>query len=190
MKDPILAKYRSNDGKMRFVVNGGLHYLRGNNAPYFGITASGYDHGSEFSGCCHGLILEHFPQFADLVALHLSDNDGVPMHALENGFYHLGGTHWQHPKYDVAARHFRITEIEARQLTRDLFGDSFSEIGGFLSKGEAVKAKTRLGNWVEDQKLRWKAEADACVAKHGLMIYGDEWNPEPEIVDPFQHQKS
>ena len=177
MRAPVLAKFDDGRGRkgLRFVVNGGLHYIKGNSAPYFGITASGYDNGSEFGGCCHEIILEHFPQFADLVALHLSDHDGAPMYAVENGFYHLGGTRWQRPKFDVAAKHFRITEAEARQLVADLFGDSFSMTGGFLSKGEAAKAKTRLAAWVDTQRPRWKAEADACVAKHSLVIYGDEW---------------
>ncbi len=165
---PTLATYRSENGKLHFVVDGGLHFIQGNRAPYFAITADGRDHGSEFGGCCHDLILEHFPQFADLVALHLSDNKGVPMHATANGFYHLGGTHWQTPKYDVAASHFRITEEQARHLTRDLFGESFSEMAGFLSNGEREKAEARLGQWVETQKPRWKAEAEACIAHHSL----------------------
>jgi hypothetical protein len=175
MRDPVLAKHRDDEKRLRFTVHGGLHYIKGNPAPHFSLTADGWDHGSEFGGCCHEIILEHFPQFADLAALHLSDIDGMPMHTLENGFYHLGGTHWERPKFDVAARHFRITEAEARQLVYDLFGDSFSLTGGFLSTGEANKAKARLSQWVDAQRPRWKAEADACVAKHGLVVYGDPW---------------
>ena len=32
-------------------------------------------------------------------------------------------------------------------------------------------------NWVNTQRPRWKAEAVACIAKHGLIVFGDEWKP-------------
>ena len=170
MKNPVLAAYKGKPDES-FRVVGGLHYIKGNSKPHFSITVDARD----FGGCCHDLVLKHFQQFADLVALHLSDINGAPMYALENGFYHLGGTHWQKPNFAIAADHFRITEAQARALAADLFGHSFSETAGFLSKGEAEKAKARLAVWVEAQRPRWKAEADACVAKHGLVVYGDPW---------------
>lgn len=114
-------------------------------------------------------ILKHWPDLQPLVDLHLSDIDGVPMHALENGFYHLGGTHWEKPKFDVVARHFRITEDGARKLVADFFGDSFSETAGFLSKGAAEKAKANLAQWVESQKPRWLAEANAAIEQFDLV---------------------
>lgn len=61
----------------------------------FSVTADGYEvrpNGREiwaFGGCCHDTILKHFPQFADFVRLHLCDFSGVPMYAVENGFYHI-----------------------------------------------------------------------------------------------------
>jgi hypothetical protein len=58
--------------------------------------------------------------------------------------------------------------ITARALVADLFGDSFSPTAGFLSKGEADKAKARLEQWVEAQRPRWLAEADAAIAEFGL----------------------
>lgn len=181
---PKIATY--NDEKLksdiRFTVDGGLHYIRGNSAPYFTLTASGYENGSGFGGCCHDIILKYFPQFSDLAALHLSDIDGAPMYALENGFYHLGGCRHDHLigdkcplKIDVAAKHFRVSEDIIRSDVLPLFGDSFSEIAGFLSKGAAAQAKARLAIWVESQKPRWKQEALDCIAKHNLVVYGDEW---------------
>lgn len=158
----------SEDRKYRITATGKLSWLRGNAKPYFSLTADGRDHGSEFGGCCHEEILKHWPEMQPLADLHLSDIDGVPMQALENGFYHLGGTHWERPKFDVAARHFRITEDQARQLVADLFGDSFSVHAGFLSKGEAAKAKARLAEWVEQQKPRWLTEANAAIEQFDL----------------------
>lgn len=64
--------------------------LRGNAAPHFTITADVLVSGHMIAGgAMHDTIVEHFPQFADLVALHLSDHNGVPMHAEANGAYYL-----------------------------------------------------------------------------------------------------
>lgn len=172
----VTVKWPEHGNQITMHINGGLSYIKGNSAPYFSITADGYENGREsFGGCCHETILQHRPDYADLVALHLSDIDGAPMYALENGFYHLGGTHWQSANYKVAADHFRITEDEARKLVADLFGDSYSQTGGFLSKGAASEAKARLALWVKSQRPRWKAEADAAIAKYSLVVTGDKW---------------
>src|SRR3990167_8710708 len=92
MTDPTLASAMIQDDSMRakpfkLIVRGGLHWIRGNKKPYFSLTCSYPDGG----GATHDLILKHFPQFADLAALHLADIDGVPHHALANGFYLLAG---------------------------------------------------------------------------------------------------
>lgn len=187
--DPILKikmREEPHRGKspIEFTVYGGLHYIKGNSAPYFSITTE--------NGAAHDTILATFPEFADLVALHLSDIDGVPSHAAENGFYHLGGCtefrpgHLFHnadrapygPNFKHAADLLRITEDEARKLQSDTFGDSYSESAGFLSKTAEAAAKARLAAWCETQKPRWKAEAEAAIAHHNLRVYGDKWPPE------------
>ena len=61
----------------------------------FAITADIYKTGMRSDrsflagGCCHDDILKHFPEFKIFVNLHLCDFAGVPMYAVENGFYHL-----------------------------------------------------------------------------------------------------
>jgi len=61
----------------------------------FAITADIYKAGKRgdrnmiSSGCCHDYILKAFPEFKIFVNLHLADAKGVPMYAIENGFYHL-----------------------------------------------------------------------------------------------------
>lgn len=165
-----MQRIHISEGKQHWIkATATLQWLRGNAKPYFSLTAEGRDNGSEFGGCCHEEILKHWPDLQPLVDLHLSDIDGVPMYAVENGFFHLGGTHWERPKFDVAARHFRITEAEARKLVDDLFGDSFSHHGGFLSKGAAAAAKVRLAEWVEAQKPRWLEEANHAIDTFELV---------------------
>jgi hypothetical protein len=44
----------------------------------------------EMSGCIHDEIIKHFPQLQPLVDVHLSDEDGVPMHAYANAGYWAG----------------------------------------------------------------------------------------------------
>lgn len=186
-RDPRLASYGyTSEGKatsrLRFHVYGGLHHIKGNRKPYFSITASGYDDGSEFGGCAHDTILSKFPKFADLVALHLSDIDGVPSHDGGNAFYFLGGcrrpneiVNYPAANYTHAANYLRITEDEARKLVADLFGDHYSETAGFMSRTSQRAAELRLMEWVQTQKPRWKAEALACIEKHKLVVYGDKW---------------
>jgi hypothetical protein len=163
----MLIRHAKED-QYRITAKAELSWLKGNAKPYFSLTASGVDRDCEFGGCCHDEILKHWPDLAPLVNLHLSDIDGIPMHALENGFFHLGGTHWERPKFDVAARHFRITEDAARKLVADFFGDSFSITAGFLSTGAANQAQAKLATWVEAQKPRWLAEANAAIEQFGL----------------------
>lgn len=62
----------------------------------FAITANIYEAGKPTSeryciagGCCHDDIIAARPDLKLFVDLHLSDYDGVPMYAVENGFYHL-----------------------------------------------------------------------------------------------------
>ncbi len=61
----------------------------------FAITADIYKAGKRgdknhiSGGCCHDEILKAFPEFKIFVSLHLCDYKGIPMYAVENGFYHL-----------------------------------------------------------------------------------------------------
>lgn len=62
----------------------------------FAITADVYKKGKPktdryfvMGGCCHDEILAVRPDLKIFVDLHLCDYKGIPMHAVENGFYHL-----------------------------------------------------------------------------------------------------
>lgn len=175
-----LAKYESENKKLRFTVYGGLNYIRGNSSPYFSLTLWGRDHGCEFGGASHDTILEHFPQFADLAAMHLSDIDGQPMHAETNGWYWLagalGGAGEQfhggnsHPTKSedeclkVFADHCRVTLEQAETIKRT--------VQAYWNYPDMRKA---WGKMCTDMRPRWKAEALACITHHNLQVYGDEW---------------
>jgi hypothetical protein len=209
---------------------GGLHYILGNSAPHFHITATVTDHRGQFEsgGCQHELILQHFPQFADLVSLHLSDISGVPMHAAADGWWRLAGAlpenagerynagnskrHMPKPEgaprrgdwdntdhrkptpdecLSITAEFLRITAGEAlllRELAIEwalvgaedraaatLAGESVAGVRKALPVYDWANAKREFSKWVQSQHPRWEAEARACIAKHGLVVFGGEW---------------
>jgi hypothetical protein len=229
MRDPKLAvaAYVEDGRTYSIKVQGGLHMIRGNGKPYFSITADinrkcGNGRWVEDSGgCCHEEIEKRFPgKFSDLIALHLSDIDGVPMHGLANGWYFarggqfFPGREWMPvdgPKYKVPAtfedrvnslmRLFRIDRDFARKLVqlgeqsveheRRMFdyndtilrlhaqemcyGQHLEEVPG---RPVDFKQKERFTALVAELPARWKQEADACIARHGLVVYGDPYTPE------------
>ena len=158
MREPVLAERTLTGHYDRFIrVYGGLHYIKGNNKPYFTITADTYKAG----GCQHDSIQDHLGnRFDDLIALHLSDIDGVPMHPVDNGFYFYTLAK-DDPKYiEVLAEHLRITMEDAKDLRHmNLDKDAFRKV-------------------VDEQRPRWKVEAMACIAKHKLVVFGDRWENE------------
>jgi hypothetical protein len=137
-----------------------MHYLHGNPAPYFSVTCD-IEHKRTPNGrwveggggAAHETILDMFPKLDVVVPLHLCDPDGVPMHAIENGLFHLGLTkHSEGPKLDVVARHFRITEHDAYVLAAHL-----------SHHNDKRAALTRYVD--QNFRARWKAEADAAIAR-------------------------
>ena len=118
------------------------------NSEYFSITYEALWRGRcESCGAGHETIRKYFgTQFDDVIPLHLADSDGVPMYALENGFYYL-----QNPDEfgsDVVANHFRIS-LEEVETLRHL-------------------SKDQLSQWVEHQKPRWADEAKEIRAKYKI----------------------
>lgn len=182
-------------------VCGGLIYIRGNSAPYFSLTAEifrkGFPNQCQSFGCCHDLILTRFPRFADLAALHLSDIDGAPMYAEANGWYWLAGAlggmgerfhggnskgqhggEYREPTPDeclaIFAKHCRINIAEAERIARACTVATLPNAHG----ADTHCAKASRDTWraeCEAMRPRWNAEAQACIARHGLVVYGDPW---------------
>ncbi len=200
-KDPVLATfgeplpghpYRVRDG---MIVKGGLHHIKGNSAPYFSLTCDIYERGRDVGGgAAHDEILRKAPHLKPLADLHLSSIDGVPMHAAANGWYWMAGTvaGGFGQKYHggtgsgakdaaeclrIFAKLVRISLQEAADLRERLIAEThtvnqYDRV--YLGAGNA-KARALFDCWIEEQKPRWKADADACIKALDLKVYGDPW---------------
>lgn len=92
----------------------------------FSITADIYEKGKPKTdryfiagGCCHEEIIKARPDLKIFVNLHLCDYKGIPMYAVENGFYHL--RHGFNNKYaanfkDDFCEYYRITGSQFEKL--------------------------------------------------------------------------
>lgn len=155
MSEPILKSTADRS----LTAFGGLHYIKGNTSPYFSLTGEERENGRVVScGCMHEPLLDKWPELADLAALHLSDLNGVPMYAVENGWYFYGGTKWQARDNAALARHLRITMDVAEALS--------------------FENKAQFALFVDGQRTRWAAEARECIAHHQLVVFGDNWKGE------------
>jgi len=85
----------------------------------------------------------------------------------------------------IFARHMRITPEEARGVrdavtrkweeTRALCEDSTSDIDTEWTRKSWKGARAFFGEWVRQQRSRWQKEAEDCIARHGLVVFGDVW---------------
>ena len=125
MRDPNGAPYWvTGSGQMRpvrFDVRAELVHRAGNDRPYFAITGEirrtlGRGDRVLRAGAIHDDILHYWPNLAPLVAVHLSDDRGVPMHAAANAAYWAGETKYQGRDVAALARHLRVSESVAGEM--------------------------------------------------------------------------
>lgn len=174
----------------RLKVFGGLHYINGNKLPYFSLTGELWPRDSRYSGpevcgAIHDVILKSFPSLRPLADLHLSNINGEPLHAVENGWYWYGGSEYEGRNNEVLAKHLRIDLDVAENLdfgmTRSEFienrregisdEDFKAEMEEYLAKG-----KKEFANYVDSLRPRWKQEADDCIKNLELVVFGDYWD--------------
>ncbi len=152
--------------------------------PAFSVTAIERDpryrgdRGEVACGCLHAEILAAWPELADVVALHLSDADGVPMHAVANGWYWLAGAcagdaNYLGERYHGGNGSTPKTFLECRTILRDYLRLSESEVADMISttitiarQESAQAARSNFVQWIDDLRPRWKREAEAAIAKY------------------------
>lgn len=188
MTDPILGRKELDAGAFGYpypitiYAMGGLHYLKGNSQPHFSLTGEvrSKGRGCEAIGTMAGQLLEHFPHLEPLARLHLSDMDGTPMHAEANGWYWLAGAldglgeqfhggNGNPPRsrsdcLDIFAKHVRLSRAQAKELAEE------------VRHATPSLRRARFKAWVEDQRPRWKQEAEEVREALKLQVYGDPWN--------------
>ncbi len=127
------------------------------NHTYFSITATLTENENgrwqwSQGGCLHELILQHFPEFKDLVDLHLCDGfTGKPMYAKENGFYHLC-----QKGIDYACEYLHLNEANSQELKR------------VMLEAKTGTLKDTFNAFVDSMADTWKMEADTAKAKYKL----------------------
>lgn len=155
-------------------------YALGDQAPYFSATGELLnlrrrgDNQIESCGAMGDEITRHFPQLAPVVLVHLADDRGRPMHAVENAMYWAGLSMWGHDRPmsprdeygrwevetdangiewapQMLANHLRITVEQATEL-RQYVIDS----GGVESEGMRFV--------LHDLEAQWQREADEALA--------------------------
>lgn len=169
-------------------------YKIGKQDPYFLLEGEernpgiSRDNGIVRCGCMHEDLVRQWPDLKELELLHLSIIDGVPMHAEANGWYWLagvmgglgekyhggsgsdGGTPEQCLK--IFCDHVRISESEAYALIDQIQQVPSRQYGpdDIGAKRNNRQRRAFFANWIEQQKPRWKREADAAIARFGLEV--------------------
>jgi len=137
----------------------------------FSLTCSGYHKEGRkweesFAGCCHDEILKVFPELKIMERLHLSDYLGVPMFAMENGYYFA--TRRSQGKSIIVAEHFRCTLEEAESL---------------INAGDKLYFQY-LVEHVLKLPERWKKEADEGIRLLEELT-GDTWEKPDTCVSTY-----
>ncbi len=155
--------FYENGYKHRIKVRAELVHRDGNSSAYFSITgkvdrqAKNNRWMEERGGCIHEDIVKHFPQLEILTEIHLSDENGVPMHAYSNAAYWAGHEGFGLQSSELA-KHLRVSKEQANEMTTYINHHY----------GEFDKITTPVDAWKKtcqdfDLPQQWAAEAKAAL---------------------------
>lgn len=123
-------------------------------------------------GCCHDHILELMPELKPFADLHLCTWEGVPMHAVANGWYWLQGVSPEIADHDKSLRACRGgtgSGAKSPQECRRIFGEHFrvtdAEIDQILALFPRSEKELQIITEDMDLPARWKKEAAAAIAQ-------------------------
>lgn len=152
-----------------------IQRLAGNASGYFSLIGEirdsrrRRDDGIVAWGCLHDEILKAWPDLADAVALHLSDEDGAPMHAAANGWYWYAGAVVEAglDRPEGAGRY--IGETVNGRAAADIFADH-CRISRSLADELIQQRLTcqQFHEWIGTQRERWKGQAEIVKQRYGL----------------------
>ncbi len=156
--------FYANGEKYRLDVRAELVHLDGNSSPYFSIGGDIFRIAKngrrvwEAGGCIHEEIVKHFPQLEILTEIHLSDENGMPMHAYANAAY-WAGHQGSEKNTEMLAKHLRVSDEQANEMT--------TYINHYY--GEFDKITTPKSAWENtckdfDLPKQWAAEAETALA--------------------------
>lgn len=166
----------------RCKVTYGMQYIYGNSQPYFSITAfterrGKNGHGEikwfeDSCGCLHDLIREKAPHLAPLIDFHLCDQDGLPMHYLENEYY------WFKENLETFRSYVRLSDDEiipeVPKIELPTVLDEFGKEHDLPEKEqEKLKEKARkkfITDWLRTREDKLKREFDETM-KHFNVEY-------------------
>ena len=154
-----------NGEKYQIIIKAELVHLDGNSSPYFSIGGDIFRLARngrkvwESGGCIHEEIIKHFPQLQPLVDVHLSDEDGVPMHAYANAGYWAGHTKYQEFDSFKLAKHLRISPKLADDMF-DYITNFWGEFDGITTPEIAWEATCSDYSLPE----QWKQQAKVALA--------------------------
>lgn len=120
---------------------------------------------STYGGADHETILAAAPELAPIVAVHLADPDGTPMHGVANGWYFYSGAH-----VDYETRSYGADYVTRNGTPHERAARSLHIPAGELPTG---LDKEGFAAFAESLEARWQAMADAARAALASMTDRD-----------------
>ena len=152
----------------QFTATAALDHLAGNERPHFSLTAATTKivFGTErylMGGARHTEIVRVFPQLQPLAEIHLADDHGVPMYAVDNGYFWLVQAA-DAPRFDHVASLWRVPEDTVRGAWENVI--TAPDQDGDAPDAALIRsrARTYVGNTSHANLARWQREADAALA--------------------------
>lgn len=146
----------------------GLQYLSGNKLPYFSVTVDAPDKMNVSTGASHDDVLKYHRDMKDIVALHLSDVYGEPMHSFSNAWYQLSEYDGRGVSYYPHQEGYSLTPQQRAEKYLRAPAGYLDDVPTFKMTGEIYPVE--FSERVEALREGWKREADLVIDKY--QLYG------------------